>query len=72
MTGKFGYGTVEAFASALLNRFRAAHQTSRYLINELAQRTATEAIDLVKALLEPLLDDVVVAGNWEPQLRSWS
>ncbi len=37
-----------------------------------AQRTAMEAIELVRALLEPMLDDVAVAGTWEPQLRSWS
>ncbi len=36
------------------------------------ERTAMEAIELVKALLEPLLDDDDVAGTWEPQLRTWS
>lgn len=58
MTDQFPYTTAEAFASALADRFSAAHQTSRYSINELRRQFAHDR------LLARIFQDNDIAASW--------
>lgn len=41
-------------------------------VPHLALPTATEALEIVRALLEPLLGDEFHSGHWDPNRRRWS
>jgi len=55
---RFPYATAEAFASALADRFNAAHETSRYSANELRRQFAYDR------LLTRIFQDTDTAAAW--------